>query len=432
MIEDARPFANPLLETSDFDSDASKPMVLCVVPSANEPVRLVLPAMYMQLVSEFDGTRTQAEAIDAFLERHPGSYERDWVERLVRQSLLPKGILVDADQDPARVAVSTQSKRAFFFVKLPIFPPSVVDGVAQRLSFMFARPALICGALLFVASHLYVYGVIVGSQRIDFNQLNIGDILLIMLLSTLGTICHEFGHASAAARYGCRQMTIGWGIYIVYTVLWTNVSEAWKLPRRQRAVVDIGGVYFESIFLLLMLALYVRTGQPVFFFAFVFIDLSIVTTFNPFLRMDGYWLVSDLFGIVNLRKQQLDWFREISWKLFGQGRSPTQSNLSTRAKWVLGIYSSVGLVFLIYLVWVIGQFVVLNVAGEYPAMAWQFSHDAFAGVPPLKLLGSFFEILWRTLMLVAAAITLASWGRRAGTMIASAATFRAAALQRSV
>ena len=431
MAQDSRPFANPLLEASDFDSDAGRPMVLCVVPSANEPVRFAIPAPYMELVRQFDGERTEDEAIDAFLDRHPDGFEREWLRRLVRQSLLPKGILVHAHQDPARVAVSSQPKRAFLFIKLPIFPPSVVDTVAQCLSFMFKWPALLLGALLFVASHAFVYGVLIHQQHVDFNQLNAASILLIMLLSTLGTICHEFGHASAAAHYGCKRMTIGWGLYIIYTVLWTNVSEAWRLPRRQRAMIDIGGVYFESIFLLLTLALYLETGNAVFLFAFVFIDLNIVMTFNPFLRMDGYWLMSDLFGIVNLRQQQTEWLQDIASKLFGGGTRSAGSRLSNKAKWALGVYSVAGTLFLIYLLTVIFQFVILNVAGGYPALLQEFWRNALAGMSALELLGGFLEIFWRTLMLLGAAIMLLSLGRRTIRMVNKISVFKAAAQQSS-
>lgn len=429
MTEGSRSFANPLLEVSDFDSDSSKPMVLCVVPSENDPIRFAIPAVYMELVQEFDGERTAEEAIDAFLERKPGTFEKEWLQRLVSQSLIPKGILVYAHQDPGRVAVSSQPKRAFLFIKLPIIRPSVVDPIAQRLGFMFKRPALILGLLLFIASHAYVYGVLFKEQNVDFNQLDAASILLVMLFSTLGTICHEFGHAGAAAHYGCRRMTIGWGLYIIYTVLWTNVSEAWKLPRRKRAIVDIGGVYFESIFLLLMLALYLQTGNMIFLFAFVFIDLSIATTFNPFLRMDGYWVMSDLFGIVNLRKQQLVWLQGIASSLFGNGTPVVQSNLSRRAKWALGIYTVLGTLFLVYILKVIFQFVILNIAGGYPALLQEFWHALRGGMTILEFLSGFLEIFWRTLMLLGAAITMLSLGKGAVNLVRKIRVFRATAQQ---
>jgi putative peptide zinc metalloprotease protein len=423
---------NPLLEESDFDSDSCTPLTLCVIPSANEPVRFAIPALYMELVRQFDGERTEEEAIDAFLDRHPGSFEREWLRRLVRQSLLPKGVLVHAHQDPARVAVSSQPKRAFLYVKLPIFPPSVVDPVARCLAFMFTWPTLVLGALIFVASHVYVYGALFQEQHVDFNLLDAGGILLLLLLSTLGTLCHEFGHASAAAHYGCRRMTIGWGLYIIYTVLWTNVSEAWRLPRRQRVMIDAGGVYFESLFQLLMLALYLNTGNLVFLFAFVMIDVNIVMTLNPFLRMDGYWVMSDLFGIVNLRRQQTAWLEEIASKLFGGGAPSVRSSLSNRAKWTLGIYSVLGTVFLVYLVTVIFKFVILNVAGAYPALLQEFWRDALAGMTALDLLKGFFELFWRTLMLLGATIMLLSLGRNAIRMVTKIAVYRTAAQQSAV
>jgi putative peptide zinc metalloprotease protein len=428
MTEHARPLANPLLEISDFDSDASKPMVMCAVPNGDDAVRFALPVAYMELVREFDGVRTVDEAIDAFLKRSQGTFDRDWLRRLVEKSLLPKGILIHPDQDAAHAGVSSQPKRAFLFIKLPIIPPHVVEPIARRLGFMFKAPALVLGLILAVLSHAYVYGVLLTEKSVDFNQLDAAGILTVFLFSTLGTLCHEFGHASAAAHYGCRKMTIGWGVYIIYTVLWTNVSEAWKLPRRQRAVVDIGGVYFESIFLLLTLALYLRTGQLVFLLAFVLIDVSIMTTFNPFLRMDGYWLMSDFFGIVNLRKQQMLWLQHLGGKLFGAKETGPKIDLSRNARWALGIYTVLGSLFLVYIVKVVFQFVILSIAKEYPALLREFFQAVGNGAPVVELLKAFVEVLWRSLMLAGAAVTL--WGlvRSAFNLLGKLKAFRAQAL----
>lgn len=411
MDGDSSPFVNPLLEVSDFDSAAGKPMVLCALPSAGEPVRFALPKTYMDLIREFDGGKNIDQAIDGFLERNSGSYEREWLLRLVNESLIPKGLLVYSHQDPACVAVSSQPSRAFFYIKLPIIKPDVVDPIAQHLKFLFKPLALALGLLLFIASHIYVYGVLLGQQSVNFNELNAGSILILMLLSTVGTVFHEFGHASAAAHYGCRRMTIGWGLYIIYTVLWTNVSDAWKLPRRQRVVVDIGGVHFESLFLLLMLALYMYTGNSIFLFAFVFIDLSIATTFNPFLRMDGYWLMSDLFGIVNLRNQQVLWLRNIASRWFGDGSQTSESDLSRKAKWALGIYTVLGIFFLAYIFKVIYEVVILSIVTAYPGMVGDLWTSIQTGMNGFDILGAVVELFWRGLVIFGAIVTLYSFAK---------------------
>lgn len=423
---------NPLLEVSDFDSDSSKPMALCIVPSEEEYVRFAIPTAYMELIRGFDGERTTDEAIDAFLERKPGSFTREWLRRLVEESLIPKGILVYTHQDPGRVAVSNQPKRSFLYIKLPIIKPNVVDPIARRLGFLYKREALIFGLILFIATHVYVYGVLIRQHHVDFNQLNAAGILTLMLFSTMGTVFHEFGHASAAAYYGCRRMTIGWGLYLIYTVLWTNVSEAWKLRRHQRAIVDIGGVYFESIFLLLMLLLYLYTGSTIFLFAFIFIDLSIATTFNPFLRMDGYWLMSDLFGIVNLRQQQIVWLQSIASNLFGNGTVVVQSNLSRKAKWALGIYTLFGSLFLVYILKVIFEFVILNILGGYPGLLLDFWRNLQNGMSALGFLNGFLEIFWRTLMLFGAAVTLLSLAKGIVNLVGKLRVVRATVQRRGV
>lgn len=399
---------NPLLEVFNFDSDADQPMVLCVIPGDDGVVRFAIPATYMDLMRLLDGERTVDEAIDALLELKSDALPKERLQRLVRESLIPKGILVYAHQDPRRVAVSKQPKLAFLYIKLPIIKSYIVNPIARRLGFLYRREPLILGALLFIATHFYVYAYLIHEYDVNFNQMDAIGILTLMLLSTIGTFFHEFGHASAAAYYGCRRMTIGWGLYLIYTVLWTNVSEAWKLPRRQRAIIDIGGVYFESFFLFLMLFLFLYTKNPIFLFAFIFIDLAIATTFNPFLRMDGYWLMSDLFGIVNLRDQQVTWLHSLVARLVGAPDSiaAMQSRLSRRAKICLATYSVLGAVFFIYILVVIYEVVVLKVLIDYPDFFLGFWRDLKGGMSIIDFARTLLEIGWRTLMIFGAGFML--------------------------
>lgn len=409
MTEENYPIANPTLEVSEFDSDARKPMSLCVLPTDNEPVRFALPSLYLDLVHLFDGKTSVEEAIGKFRQQHGEQYSHDWVERLIRQSLLPKGILVYKHQDPARVARSQQPRLAFLYIKLPILKPAVVEPIAHSLAFLFKRSVAVILIACALIAHFYVYGVLVDENSVDFNALSAGSILLLMLLSTLGTMFHEFGHASAAAHYNCRRMTIGWGLYLIYTVLWTNVSEAWKLPRGQRAVIDIAGIYFEALFLCLMLLLFLYTGQSIFLFAFIFIDLSIAVNFNPFLRMDGYWLMSDLFGIVNLRKQQALLADRTIQRIFGRKHAVApeiEVNLSRKAQRALMVYSVLGLVFIGYMLTIIFKHVIMKVAVGFPGLVAEFWGQHLDGMNLVGYAAAFVELGWRALVMLGAGILI--------------------------
>jgi putative peptide zinc metalloprotease protein len=412
MTQHALPIINPLLEISDFDSDAGKPMKLCLIPrvSGDGEVRLALPAEYMELAWEFDGHRDMDGAIQSYIDKHGPNREKTWLTRLVVELLMPKGIIIRADQDP-RCATSSQSDKVFLHVKLPIISAGIVEPVAKSLAFLYRPAAMLFGLLTFIAMHVYVYGFLFRGQHFEFSQFSITSVLLLMLLSTLATICHEFGHATAAAHFGCRNMTIGWGVYLIYTVLWTNVSDAWKLPKKDRAIVDIGGVYFESFFLLALLAAYQNTSNPIFLFGFIFVDLSIANTFNPFLRMDGYWLVSDLFGIVNLRKQQEIWWRDLLTRLFRPSDYRQRSTLKPIAKRVLAVYTVLGTLFIAYVMKTMFVVVVLSVLTNLPSFFDETWQKLASDTTWLTVLRALMEIAWRILVILGAGFTFWNVGK---------------------
>ena len=74
---------------------------------------------------------------------------------------------------------------------------------------------------------------------------------------------HELGHASACKYFGVRHGGVGFGLYLTFPVLYTDVTEIWKLNRRQRCVVNWAGVYFQSYGLILLLVAFFVTGDDI-------------------------------------------------------------------------------------------------------------------------------------------------------------------------
>ncbi len=59
-------------------------------------------------------------------------------------------------------------------------------------------------------------------------------------------IAHELGHALTAKRLGCRVPTMGVAFLVLWPVLYTDVTEAWKLTsRRDRIAVGAAGIAVE-------------------------------------------------------------------------------------------------------------------------------------------------------------------------------------------
>lgn len=166
----------------------------------------------------------------------------------------------------------------------------------------------------------------------------------LLLFMGASSMFHELGHAAACKRMGVRHGGIGFGMYLTFPVLYTDVSQVWRLPRRQRLVVNIAGVYFQCLILVGLLAWYYCVegmAADMARYLILTMNLGFVLTLNPFFRFDGYWIASDALGIPNLRQRSyevLGWlWRRILHK--ESGRRPYLMQISGTAKWIMAVYT---------------------------------------------------------------------------------------------
>ena len=111
---------------------------------------------------------------------------------------------------------------------------------------------------------------------------------------------HEIGHAAACRYGGGRPGGMGAGIYIVWPAFYTDVTDAYRLPRGARLRTDLGGIYFNAVdrgaharrlagdaadALLLLVGLQM---------------LEMVKNLSPVIRADGYHILSDATGVPDL------------------------------------------------------------------------------------------------------------------------------------
>ena len=298
---------NPRVRLLPFDGASAHPVRLCEIPDATDTQirRFTLPASLVPFLDAFDGTRTVDDAIAVFLgtdgsdARPPSAQRVRKLRMLVADALIPYHILVAPDAPAPEAPV----RRSYMYARVRLLPAPVVRRIALPLRWLFTpTPA----ALLLLAAavmHWSFYRRLVAGRSVSIATLQGTDVLAVIGLVALGTLIHEIGHATAAARYGCTRTEIGWGIYLSFTVLYTDLSEAWRLPRQQRAIIDGAGIYFQCIYLIGLYLVAAAWPGSLARHIFVLSDLAIVGSLNPFFRMDGYWLLSDALGIANLREE---------------------------------------------------------------------------------------------------------------------------------
>lgn len=234
----------------------------------------------------------------------------------------------------------------YLFFKIPLVRPQrFIHATWPYVSFLFSKVfwwiSAVAGLMgLYLVSRQW--DAFIGTFPFVFSL----EGAAISILSVIFIKClHELGHAYVAHRFDCRIPTMGIAFMVMVPLLYTDVSDAWKLKsRRQRLRIDSAGMLVEltvAAYALLAWA-FVPDGplrSAIFVLAATGVVLSLIVNLNPFMRFDGYYILADLLGIENLQPRS---FRHMRWRLreflFKPGY-PAPENFPPRLDVILTVYA---------------------------------------------------------------------------------------------
>ena len=296
------------------------------------------------------------------------------LEMLARNHLLQAAAPADTQrlQQAARAARPGLGKwllKNYLFFRLPLVrPEALLRRLSPHVGWAF-RPGF-----WWAAAAMALAGLLLASRRWDefthtfVSYANWEGALAIGVAISTAKVLHEMGHALAAHRCGCRVPTMGVAFLVMWPVLYTDTNEAWKLPsRRQRLVIGAAGMATELALgaaALLAWALLPDTPEwgPARAGAFLLATTTWVLTLainaSPFMRFDGYFLLSDALNLPNLHERAFAmgrwWLRE---RLFGLGEPPPEAHPPQRqhfliafafATWLYRLVLFLGIALLVY------------------------------------------------------------------------------------
>lgn len=177
-------------------------------------------------------------------------------------------------------------------------------------------------------------------------------------------LLHELGHAFTAKRHGCRVPTMGVAFLVMWPVAYTDTNETWRLTDRlARLKVAAAGIATElMIAVWATLAWALLPDGGVRSAAFVLATTSWVATLainaSPFMRFDGYFILSDALDLPNLHERS---FALARWRLrewlFDLQEDPPEHFSPARQRaliafawltWVYRLVLFVGIALLVY------------------------------------------------------------------------------------
>ena len=245
-----------------------------------------------------DGQRDFGQVAERVSDDVGRKVSRDNVRFLVEKKLRPIGVLAAADgSSPKLKRADPMLALKFRAALIPERAVSAVTTIFRPLFFPPVIVAVLCGIVAFDIWLFFVHGVAQSTRVLLYNP---ALLLLVVGLVAVSAAFHECGHATACRYGGAKPGVMGAGIYIVWPAFYTDVTDAYRLSKAGRLRTDLGGVYFNVIFSLITAGVYFLTGFEWLLILIVLQHVEILHQFLPFLRLDGYYIISDLTGVPDM------------------------------------------------------------------------------------------------------------------------------------
>ncbi len=368
------------------------------------------------VLSAIDGSRTISEIAARVTADFGRTVSAGNVEYLLVNKLGPLGLLAVGEGAEAADAVGQDQDQAQALLALKLHRTLVPAAAVQHVANLFRplfNPVVVVAVLVgLIASDVWLIrgGRIVSALTyMLFNPLLM---LLVLGLAVVSLLFHECGHAAACRYGGARPGIIGVGFYVIWPAFFTNVTDTYRLGRAGRIRTDVGGVYFNAVFALVLVDAYLATGYAPLVAALFLVHIEMIQQLMPSLRLDGYFILADLIGVPDLFKRIGPTLRSM---IPGRSADPGVGGLKLRARvgltaWVLFVIPMLG-----------GQLTLMILDG--PALVRTFvrsvdaqTHDvaaAFGRIDIADGLLSTVSLVLLVLPMVGLGYILLSMGRRA-------------------
>ncbi|MDD3155768.1 MAG: hypothetical protein PHS41_12970, partial [Victivallaceae bacterium] len=218
---------------------------------------------------------------------------------------------------------------AYLFFKLPPWrPEKFFDRLTPYVSWIVSKPVVLFLLIPALIGYLLVLRDF-GTVRATFlDSLSWAGLAKYFAAILFLKFIHESAHSLAAIHFGCRVRGIGLGFMVFYPRLYTDTTDSWRLPRRQRLLIDAAGIIVELLLggIAALLWAYLPPGAWKSTMFYIFAVGTISTLFingNPCIRYDGYYILCDLVNIDNLMTRSGEFVRAFwRWHFLRLGEMP--------------------------------------------------------------------------------------------------------------
>jgi putative peptide zinc metalloprotease protein len=255
--------------------------------------------LFYVVAEEIDGKATYDEIAERASERAKRELDAELAQYIVEEKLGSLG-LIATDGGEASPELSKLDPLLALKFRAGIVPERAVNAVTTIFRPLFLPPVVVGVLVGLAALDVWLFGYHGIAQSLRETLYKPAFILLTLGLVIVSAAFHECGHATACRYGGARPGKMGIGLYIVWPAFYTDVTDAYRLNKAGRLRTDLGGVYFNAIFILATAGAYFATGFEPLLLIIPLQHAEILHQFLPVVRLDGYYIVSDLAGVPDM------------------------------------------------------------------------------------------------------------------------------------
>lgn len=226
------------------------------------------------------------------------------VHFLITTKLKPLGIINNIEESNGQSAANSPNAQGVNLIslkfKFTLLSENLTAKIAKLFSPLFAAPIIFFVLLDFILLNIWLFSYhgVTNSFQQTFDQPFLFLLLIALLL--FSTLFHEFGHAAGCSQGGAKPGRIGAGLYFIWPAFFTDITDIYRLNRKNKLKSDFGGIYFNCIYALAIAITYFVTGFEPLLLVIALQNISILNQLLPFIRLDGYYIVSDIVGLPDL------------------------------------------------------------------------------------------------------------------------------------
>ena len=336
----------PRLPESIKISYGNNDFVIVQYKDQESAIRLIEKAAFV--LKAVDGHTPVREIYYSFIGKygivHPLSFGK-LVEDLIAKKLILTGDPIISDEPGwLRKTARKYLKMRYSFPE----PDRIITAINRRAGWIWCKQALIIYVAFLLIGFLYFalnYRELSFAFHSAFNKglhIQIWYLFIFYCLYSLGIVLHELAHGIVCKRFGGTVHEMGLLVYFGNICPYVDTTDTWMFPSKmQRISVSFAGPLATLVFacfngILSFLFPNDHSLSVVFGSLFVMNILSFIINLIPWGETDGYYIISDLFSIPNLRIKAFRYLFSRIKNLFSKSHN---ADLPLREKVIYLIYA---------------------------------------------------------------------------------------------